>query len=44
MKPNPLSDALHFLVQPALTTATYWLLLLGLLMFGSGQLNSSRTS
>jgi len=29
MKPNPLSDALHFLVQPAWTTALYWLLLLG---------------
>jgi uncharacterized membrane protein YphA (DoxX/SURF4 family) len=28
MKPNPLSDALHFLVQPAWTTALYWLLLL----------------
>jgi uncharacterized membrane protein YphA (DoxX/SURF4 family) len=27
MKPNPLSDALHFLVQPAWTTALYWLLL-----------------
>src|SRR5215831_16308152 len=29
MKPNPLSDALHFLVQPAWTTLFYWLLLLG---------------
>jgi uncharacterized membrane protein YphA (DoxX/SURF4 family) len=29
MKPNPLSDALHFLVQPAGTTVVYWLLLLG---------------
>jgi uncharacterized membrane protein YphA (DoxX/SURF4 family) len=29
MKPNPISDALHFLVQPAWTTAIYWLLLLG---------------
>jgi len=29
MKPNPLFDALHFLVQPAWTTAVYWLLLLG---------------
>ena len=29
MKPNPLFDALHFLVQPAWTTAIYWLLLLG---------------
>jgi uncharacterized membrane protein YphA (DoxX/SURF4 family) len=29
MKPNPFSDALHFLVQPAWTTAVYWLLLLG---------------
>ena len=29
MKPNPLSDALHFLVQPAWTTVVYWLLLLG---------------
>jgi uncharacterized membrane protein YphA (DoxX/SURF4 family) len=29
MKPNPLSDVLHFLVQPAFTTALYWLLLLG---------------
>jgi len=29
MKPNPLSDALHFLSQPAWTTGVYWLLLLG---------------
>jgi uncharacterized membrane protein YphA (DoxX/SURF4 family) len=29
MKPNPLSDALHFLVHPAWPTAVYWLLLLG---------------
>lgn len=29
MKPNPLSDVLHFLVQPAWTTTLYWLLLLG---------------
>jgi hypothetical protein len=29
MKPNPFSDALHFLVHPAWTTAVYWLLLLG---------------
>ncbi|MGB9332213.1 MAG: hypothetical protein WCB10_15730 [Steroidobacteraceae bacterium] len=29
MKPNPLSDVLHFLVQPGFTTALYWLLLLG---------------
>jgi hypothetical protein len=29
MKPNPLFDALHFLVQPAWTTVIYWLLLLG---------------
>jgi uncharacterized membrane protein YphA (DoxX/SURF4 family) len=29
MKPNPLSDALHFLVQPAWMTLIYWLLLLG---------------
>lgn len=29
MKPNPLFDALHFLVQPAWTTVLYWLLLLG---------------
>jgi uncharacterized membrane protein YphA (DoxX/SURF4 family) len=29
MKPNPLSDALQFLVHPAWTTAVYWLLLLG---------------
>jgi uncharacterized membrane protein YphA (DoxX/SURF4 family) len=29
MKPNPLSDVLHFLVQLAWTTALYWLLLLG---------------
>jgi len=29
MKPNPLSDALHFLVNPAWTTVVYWLLLLG---------------
>jgi uncharacterized membrane protein YphA (DoxX/SURF4 family) len=29
MKPNPLADALHFLVQPAWTTVIYWLLLLG---------------
>jgi len=29
MKPNPLSDAVHFLLQPAWTTAVYWLLLLG---------------
>jgi uncharacterized membrane protein YphA (DoxX/SURF4 family) len=29
MKPNPLSDTLHFLLQPAWTTAVYWLLLLG---------------
>jgi uncharacterized membrane protein YphA (DoxX/SURF4 family) len=28
MKPNPFSDALHFLVQPAWTTVVYWLLLL----------------
>lgn len=29
MKPNPLSDVLHFLVQPAWTTGVYWLLVLG---------------
>jgi uncharacterized membrane protein YphA (DoxX/SURF4 family) len=29
MKPNPLSDAVHFLVNPAWPTAVYWLLLLG---------------
>src|SRR6201982_105050 len=29
MKPNPLSDALHFLVQPAWMTLIYWLRLLG---------------
>jgi hypothetical protein len=29
MKANPLSDVLHFLVNPAWTTAVYWLLLLG---------------
>jgi uncharacterized membrane protein YphA (DoxX/SURF4 family) len=29
MKPNPLTDVLHFLVTPAWTTAVYWLLLLG---------------
>lgn len=29
MKPNPLIDALHFLVQPAWPTVIYWLLLLG---------------
>jgi uncharacterized membrane protein YphA (DoxX/SURF4 family) len=29
MKPNPLSDALHFLIQPAWPTVIYWLLLLG---------------
>jgi thiosulfate dehydrogenase (quinone) large subunit len=29
MKPNPLSDALHFLVSPAWPTVVYWLLLLG---------------
>jgi hypothetical protein len=29
MKPNPLSDALHFLVRPGGTTVVYWLLLLG---------------
>ena len=28
MKPNPFSDALHFLVQPAWMTLIYWLLLL----------------
>jgi uncharacterized membrane protein YphA (DoxX/SURF4 family) len=29
MKPNPLTDVLHFLFTPAWTTAVYWLLLLG---------------
>ena len=29
MKPNPLSDAVHFLLNPAWTTVVYWLLLLG---------------
>jgi hypothetical protein len=29
MKPNPLSDVVHFLLQPAWTTGVYWLLLLG---------------
>ena len=29
MPDNPLSDVLHFLLQPAWTTAVYWLLLLG---------------
>jgi hypothetical protein len=29
MKPNPFSDAVHFLMQPAWTTVVYWLLLLG---------------
>jgi hypothetical protein len=29
MKPNPLFDALHFLVQPTWPTVIYWLLLLG---------------
>jgi hypothetical protein len=28
MKPNPLTDALHFLVNPAWPTVVYWLLLL----------------
>lgn len=29
MKPNPLSDVVQFLLQPAWTTGVYWLLLLG---------------
>src|SRR5262249_3746099 len=29
MKPNPLSDVLHFLVQPSWTTGIYWLLAIG---------------
>lgn len=29
MNANPISDALHFLVQPGWTTGFYWLLLLG---------------
>jgi uncharacterized membrane protein YphA (DoxX/SURF4 family) len=29
MKSNPLSDVLHFLVQPSWTTGVYWLLVLG---------------
>jgi uncharacterized membrane protein YphA (DoxX/SURF4 family) len=29
MKPNPLSDVLNFLVNPAWTTAVYWVLVLG---------------
>jgi len=29
MKPNPFSDALHFLVNPAWTTVVFWLLILG---------------
>jgi hypothetical protein len=29
MTPNPFSDVLHFLTQPAWTTLVYWLLLLG---------------
>lgn len=29
MESNPFSDAVHFLQQPAWTTAAYWLLLLG---------------
>jgi hypothetical protein len=29
MKSNPLSDVLHFLANPAWTTAVYWLLVLG---------------
>lgn len=29
MKPNPLSNALQFLTQPAWTTVVYWLLLVG---------------
>jgi uncharacterized membrane protein YphA (DoxX/SURF4 family) len=29
MTPNPLSDALHFLVKPAFPTVIYWLLLIG---------------
>jgi uncharacterized membrane protein YphA (DoxX/SURF4 family) len=29
MKPNPLSDVLHFLVNPAWTTVVYWLLVIG---------------
>jgi uncharacterized membrane protein YphA (DoxX/SURF4 family) len=29
MKANPLSDVLHFLLQPAWTTGVYWLLLIG---------------
>jgi hypothetical protein len=29
MKPNPFSDALHFLLNPAWTTVVYWVLLLG---------------
>lgn len=29
MKPNPLSDAVHFLLNPAWTTVVYWVLLLG---------------
>jgi len=29
MTPNPLTDAVHFLVHPAWPTAIYWLLLIG---------------
>ena len=29
MKANPLSDVLHFLLQPSWTTGVYWLLMLG---------------
>jgi len=29
MKPNPLSDVLHFLLTPAWTTGVFWLLILG---------------
>jgi hypothetical protein len=35
MKPNPLTDVLHFLVTPAWTTAVYWLLLLGSISIAS---------
>jgi uncharacterized membrane protein YphA (DoxX/SURF4 family) len=35
MRPNPLFDALHFLVQPAWTTVIYWLLLLGSIVVAS---------
>jgi len=47
MKPNPLSDVVQFLIQPAWTTGIFWLLLLGsiaIAVYAFATIESQRSS